>query len=52
MRGEWFELEPNDLVWVTTFLKQNGDVERASIDYQWLGTMFFRSSDQSKAKAE
>jgi hypothetical protein len=49
VRGEWFELEPHDLVWITTFLKQKGDFERASIDYQWLGTMFFRSSDKSKS---
>ena len=50
VRGEWFELGPDDLVWITAFLKQNGDVERASVDYQWLGTMLFRSAAQPWAE--
>ena len=44
IRGEWFELGPDDLIWITEYLKRNGDVERASVDYQWLGTMLFRSA--------
>lgn len=40
IRGEWFNLTSDDLLEVITFLKANGDVERASADLQWLGTVF------------
>ncbi|MBI3413914.1 MAG: GIY-YIG nuclease family protein, partial [Verrucomicrobia bacterium] len=41
IRGEWFALEPNDILWLVSFLKRNGDATRASVDYQWLGTISF-----------
>jgi hypothetical protein len=40
IRGEWFGLSPNDLLEAITFLKQNGDAERASGDFHWLGRLF------------
>lgn len=40
IRGEWFNLTSEDLLEIITFLKANGDVERASVDLQWLGAVF------------
>ena len=37
VRGEWFELTPQDIISVIGFLKQKGDLSRASADYEWLG---------------
>jgi hypothetical protein len=37
VRGEWFELTPQDILSVIEFLKQKGDLSRASADYDWLG---------------
>jgi hypothetical protein len=42
-RGEWFELSNDDLVWIMKYMKTNGDVARASMDYQWLGTISFNA---------
>jgi Meiotically up-regulated gene 113 len=42
-RGEWFDLAADDLIWIVTFLKENGDVDRAYLDYEWLGEIYFRS---------
>jgi hypothetical protein len=44
IRGEWFGLTPDDLLEVITFLKENGDAERASGDFHWLGRLFASSS--------
>ena len=41
IRGEWFELAPKDLLTVIEFLKQHGDLSRASVDYEWLGKISF-----------
>lgn len=43
IRGEWFELTEEDLVEALTFLKANGDAERANADIHWLGTLFLRA---------
>jgi hypothetical protein len=48
VRGEWFSMSPDDLLWLVSFLKRNGDFARASVDYQWLGTMCFHSPTDSK----
>ncbi len=40
LRGEWFALEPSELIWVISYLKQHGDLERASGNLEWLGQMF------------
>lgn len=40
LRGEWFALEPNDLIWVISYLKQHGDLERVSANHEWLGQVF------------
>jgi hypothetical protein len=37
VRGEWFELMPQDILSVIEFLKQKGDLSRASADFDWLG---------------
>jgi len=37
VRGEWFELTPQDIISVIGFLKQKGDLNRASADNEWLG---------------
>ena len=50
LRGEWFALSSDDLVWLVSFLKRNGDVARASVDHQWLGLTFINASDDSDAK--
>lgn len=41
VRGEWFGLSPEDVLSVINFLKQNGDLDRVSVDYQWLGKISF-----------
>lgn len=41
IRGEWFELSEDDLVEVVNFLKANGDADRVTADFQWLGTLLF-----------
>ncbi|MEK7676906.1 MAG: GIY-YIG nuclease family protein [Verrucomicrobiota bacterium] len=50
LRGEWFSLAPDDLQWLVSFLRRNGDAARASIDYQWLGTIIFNANDNSGGK--
>jgi hypothetical protein len=40
LRGEWFALEPSELIWVISYLKQHGDLERASANLEWLGQIF------------
>jgi hypothetical protein len=42
IRGEWFELSTQDLVDAVTFLKAQGDAERAEADFHWLGGIFLR----------
>jgi hypothetical protein len=37
IRGEWFQLTSQDVLSVIEFLKQHGDLSRASADYDWLG---------------
>ncbi len=37
VRGEWFQLTPQDILAVIGFLKQKGDASRAFADYEWLG---------------
>jgi hypothetical protein len=37
IRGEWFDLKHKDILSVIEFLKQKGDLSRASADYDWLG---------------
>lgn len=49
VRGEWFSLAPEDLMWIAEFLRKNGDVQRATIDYQWFGAIAFRSGEESAA---
>lgn len=44
IRGEWFELTHDDLVEVIAFLKTNGDPERATVDFQRMGMLYFRAS--------
>jgi hypothetical protein len=46
VRGEWFTLYPDDLLWVVSFLKKHGDAARASIDHEWLGKIVFNASNQ------
>jgi hypothetical protein len=46
IRGEWFTLYPDDLLWVVSFLKKHGDAARASIDHEWLGKIVFNASNQ------
>jgi hypothetical protein len=43
-RGEWFLLDPSDLVWIVSFLKQHGDADRATIDFAWFGEIAFAVS--------
>ncbi len=50
LRGEWFSLAPDDLQGLVSFLRGNGDAARASIDYQWLGTIFFNAPNNPGAK--
>jgi hypothetical protein len=41
IRGEWFALRNEDLVWLVAYLKKHGDVSRASVDFNWLGSIHF-----------
>ena len=43
VRGEWFTLTPDQLIEVITFLKTNGDADRAFSDLEWLGALFLRT---------
>jgi len=38
--------KPDDLLWIISFLKRDGDAARASVDYQWFGTVAFNSSNK------
>ncbi len=44
LRGEWFTLTNDDLLWIVDFLKVSGDSARAIVDYQWLGAVHFTAS--------
>jgi hypothetical protein len=44
LRGEWFSLTAEDLLWMISFLKTNGDTARASVDYEWLGKLYFQAA--------
>jgi len=48
VRGEWFQLTTNEVLEVIAFLKKNGDAERASGDFEWLGRLFASSSSASQ----
>ncbi len=50
LRGEWFSLTAENLLWLVSFLKRNGDVERAWVDSQWLGTVCFHASETQGAQ--
>jgi hypothetical protein len=41
IRGEWFELSQDDLVWLVSFLKSDGDASRSFVDFDWLGRIHF-----------
>lgn len=43
LRGEWFRLSNDDLVYVISYLKQHGDVERVSGNFDWLGQIFLKA---------
>jgi T5orf172 domain len=43
LRGEWFSLTAEELLWMISFLKANGDATRASVDYEWLGKLYFQA---------
>ncbi len=49
-RGEWFELSNDDLAWIVTYMKTNGDASRAIMDYQWLGNIYFSSTTNAVCK--
>lgn len=44
VRGEWFSLAPEDLLWILFFLKQNGDASRGFADCEWLGSVVLRAN--------
>jgi hypothetical protein len=46
LRGEWFSLTADELMWIVSFLKTNGDSARATVDHDWLGKLYFRASSQ------
>ena len=50
VRGEWFGLAPEDLLGVIEFLKRHGDLDRASVDYTWLGKISFGTRPTKEAK--
>ena len=52
VRGEWFGLAPEDLLSVIEFLKQHGDLNRASVDYEWLGKIAFGASTSRRDNRE
>jgi T5orf172 domain len=41
VRGEWFSLSPDDVVWIVAYLRSKGDISRATVDFHWLGQTFF-----------
>ncbi len=43
-RGEWFSLTPDELLWIISFLKKNGDVARVSANYEWVGKITLQAS--------
>jgi hypothetical protein len=43
IRGEWFELSQDELMWLVSFLKSNGDTARSFVDFDWLGRIHFNS---------
>lgn len=47
VRGEWFALTSDELLSVVGFLKQHGDGERATVDYEWLGKISFGTGASS-----
>ena len=44
LRGEWFSLTAEELLWMISFLKTNGDTARASVDYEWFGKLYFQAA--------
>ena len=42
LRGEWFSLAPEDVIWIVNFLKANGDIPRAFVDHHWHGCVYFK----------
>lgn len=44
IRGEWFELSQDELVWLVSFLKSDGDTSRSFVDFDWLGRIHFNTS--------
>lgn len=48
IRGEWFQLTDDDLVWVVLFLKKHGDAARVSFDEKWFGAIAFNASIEAK----
>jgi len=40
IRGEWFGLTAKEILEVIAFLKKNGDAERATGDFEWLGRIY------------
>jgi|GEM_PF-6182130 hypothetical protein len=46
LRGEWFNLTEDELLWIVSFLKKNGDVSRISADYEWLGRIALNASSK------
>jgi len=45
IRGEWFALGNEDILWVVEYLKGRGDSLRADVDYAWLGALYFKVSN-------
>lgn len=43
VRGEWFELSADDVLEIVDYLKTQGDTDRATVDFNWLGDLFFRA---------
>jgi hypothetical protein len=43
IRGEWFELSQDELMWLVSFLKSDGDTARSFVDFDWLGRIHFNS---------
>ncbi len=41
VRGEWFGFNPDDVMVAIGFLKRAGDLDRVSVDYEWLGKISF-----------
>jgi hypothetical protein len=50
LRGEWFALANGDLIWLVEYLKSKGDVSRALVDLQWLGSLQFASNPITQTK--